>query len=98
MTADLDDAQAQTDAVEGSERPRSVLVTVLVAVIAIALVVAAVAVGYSWGNRGDDSSVPSNSSVDVGFARDMITHHEQAVLMAGYERDTTSDSALHTLA
>ena len=96
MTADLDEAQAGP--VEDSSRPRSVLVTGLVAVIALALVACAIAVGYAWGNNGDGASVPSNSSVDVGFARDMMTHHEQAVEMANYERDNTSDAALHTLA
>ena len=96
MTADLDEAQAGP--VEDSSRPRSVLVTGLVAVIALALVACAIAVRYAWGNNGDGASVPSNSSVDVGFARDMMTHHEQAVEMANYERDNTSDAALHTLA
>ena len=40
----------------------------------------------------------SPSAVDVGFAQDMSTHHTQAVTMAGYERDTTSNSALRVLA
>lgn len=96
MTADLDDVQTDTD--EVAVRARSPLVTVLVGVIALALVAGAVAVGFAWGNSGDSSSVPSNSSVDVGFARDMMTHHEQAVLMAGYERDNTSDAGLKLLA
>jgi len=99
VTADLDDAQ--TEAVESPVRPSSRLVGVLVCLIALALVACAVAVGYAWGNNGDNgdgASIPSNSSVDVGFARDMMTHHEQAVEMANYERDNTSDSALHVLA
>ena len=42
--------------------------------------------------------VPSLSSVDAGFARDMSTHHTQAVMMAGYERHNTSNPALKLLA
>jgi uncharacterized protein (DUF305 family) len=38
------------------------------------------------------------SSVDVGFARDMSVHHGQAVTMASYERDNTSDPAMKVLA
>jgi uncharacterized protein (DUF305 family) len=81
----------------------------LIAVIAVAVLVIAGAAG--WLIRGGSSSatsasasqvtsmsVPSTSSVDAGFARDMATHHTQAVTMAGYERDNTTDPALKNLA
>jgi len=34
---------------------------------------------------------PAAGSVDAGFARDMSTHHRQAVLMAGLARDRSTD-------
>jgi uncharacterized protein (DUF305 family) len=36
--------------------------------------------------------------VDVGFAQDMSEHHQQAVQMASWERDHTTDPALKQLA
>ena len=44
------------------------------------------------------SSVPTADSVDVGFAQDMSVHHQQAVQMASWERDHTTDPALKQLA
>jgi uncharacterized protein (DUF305 family) len=38
------------------------------------------------------------SSVDVGFAQDMSVHHRQAVTMASWARDHTSDPAVRQLA
>jgi uncharacterized protein (DUF305 family) len=48
------------------------------------------------GSRGLD--VPGPDSVDVGFAQDMSVHHEQAVRMANWERDHTTDPQLRQLA
>jgi uncharacterized protein (DUF305 family) len=47
--------------------------------------------------RGDDSSFPGTDSAEAGFARDMKTHHAQAVEMAGivHERLSGSDTPLH---
>ena len=36
--------------------------------------------------------------MDVGFAQDMSVHHQQAVQMASWERDHTTDPALKQLA
>ena len=41
---------------------------------------------------------PADDSADVGFARDMIQHHGQAVELAGLLRDRTEDPELRTLA
>ncbi|MFB6817058.1 DUF305 domain-containing protein [Streptomyces sp. NPDC056347] len=41
---------------------------------------------------------PADSSVDVGFARDMSIHHQQAVEMSFIVRDRTSDEAVRRLA
>lgn len=43
-------------------------------------------------------SPPGDESAEAGFARDMATHHAQAVDMAFVVRDTSSDEALRTLA
>ena len=50
--------------------------------------------GY-WLGR---ARTPAAGSVDVGFARDMSLHHEQAVVMAGLIYDRTDDPAIRTLA
>jgi uncharacterized protein (DUF305 family) len=47
---------------------------------------------------GNDQATPSADSVDVGFAQDMSTHHLQAVTMANWERDHTSEPELRQLA
>jgi uncharacterized protein (DUF305 family) len=73
----------------------------LLGVIAVAVLVLAGTLGWVLGDHS--SSSPSSgsakaSAVDIGFAQDMATHHIQAVTMAGYERDFTSDSGLKVLA
>jgi uncharacterized protein (DUF305 family) len=40
---------------------------------------------------------PADDSADAGFARDMATHHDQAVDMAFILRDVTADSRLRAL-
>ncbi|NNG40496.1 DUF305 domain-containing protein [Flexivirga sp. ID2601S] len=44
------------------------------------------------------NSTPGDNSVEAGFARDMQTHHQQAVEMSFIIRDKTSDQAIRTLA
>jgi uncharacterized protein (DUF305 family) len=97
MTAVLDDATlAQADA-----PPPSRLRAVLISVIVLALLAGAVAGGVLWGRHQRSSagaSVPSATSVDVGFARDMTIHHIQAVTMASYARDYTDNPQIKLLA
>lgn len=83
---------------EGQSPPAgsSALRSVLFAVIAAALLVLAGSAG--WLIRGGGTSTPGPNSVDAGFARDMATHHLQAVTMAGYERDNTTNPGLKVLA
>lgn len=84
---------------EAGQPVRSRLATVLLAIIAACLAAVAVAGGYLWGSSGDtQAATPSTTSVDAGFARDMSTHHTQAVTMANYERDHTSDKNLYLIA
>ena len=75
----------------GSDLPRSTI-----RLAALALVSAVVGAGLAvWLLR---SAVPGDESVEAGFARDMATHHAQAVEMSLLIRDTASDAALRTLA
>jgi uncharacterized protein (DUF305 family) len=76
---------------------RNSLRTVLIAVIAVAVLVMAGAAGFLWGSHGK-SSAPSVSAVDAGFARDMATHHQQAITMAGYTRDNSTNVLVKTVA
>lgn len=71
----------------------------LTAALAVIALVAALAIAATagWLVRGGSAS-PSAGSVDAGFARDMATHHQQAVTMAGYTRDNTSNPQIKMLA
>jgi uncharacterized protein (DUF305 family) len=71
--------------------------TVLVAVLCLAALVVAGGLGYVAGHRSG-SATPGASSVDAGFAWDMSTHHRQAVTMASYVRDHSTDGVVRTLA
>ena len=47
---------------------------------------------------GSRAGTPADDSVEAGFARDMATHHAQAVDMAFLVRDKSSDHHVRTLA
>lgn len=64
---------------------------------AAVLTVAAVALGFLLGSWRAAAAAPSDTSAEAGFARDMQTHHGQAVQMALAIRDRTNDPALRTL-
>jgi uncharacterized protein (DUF305 family) len=61
----------------------------------VLLVVLGVAAGLLGGSR---LATPREGSAEAGFARDMATHHAQAVDMAFVVRDKSTDDALRTLA
>ena len=66
---------------------------------ALALLLLGAAGGMLVGLPGSAApAVPGADSVDVGFAQDMIVHHEQVVEMATWERDHTADPRLRQLA
>jgi len=66
---------------------------------AVGLLLLGAAAGLLVGLPGSTaSSVPAADSVDVGFAQDMSEHHQQAVQMASWERDHTTDPAVKQLA
>lgn len=72
---------------------RTIAWPVVVVVLLFALLLGGLA-GYLL--RG--SRAPAADSVEVGFARDMSIHHEQAVQMAALIYDRTDDEAIRSLA
>jgi len=95
-------AEAAPDEVEEPSEPAAPsrgLRYFLTAVIVVGLMVMAGALGWVVrGDGGGSTGLPGAGSVDVGFAEDMSTHHTQAVTMAGYERDNTTNAGLKVLA
>lgn len=71
---------------------------VLVAVAALGLLMLGAAAGLLLRLPGTQTSTPSLDSVDVGFAQDMSVHHEQAVEMASWVRDHSTDPVIRQLA
>lgn len=70
----------------------------LFAILLVAALTVAGGIGFLIGHRAGEQSTPNASSVDAGFAWDMSVHHRQAVDMAGYTRDRTSDPLIKNLA
>jgi uncharacterized protein (DUF305 family) len=71
--------------------------TVLLAVIAVGLVLLGGGLAVALGiGRGEPA--PAGDSVDAGFARDMSSHHLQAVEMANLVPDRSSDPEIRQLA
>jgi uncharacterized protein (DUF305 family) len=67
----------------------AVLLTVLLLGAALGITLRA-----GWGSAARCDAGP----VDTGFAQDMSVHHRQAVLMAGWARERSTDPAIRSLA
>lgn len=79
--------------------PRAPWVRAFVAVAAaVGLLLLGAAGGLLLGLPTPTPAIPGSGSVDVGFAHDMTVHHQQAVEMASWERDHTTDPVLAQLA
>lgn len=81
--------------------PRSLVwAGAVVFVVAVGLVLLMVVRPSSASSPGSGApgAVPAESSADVGFARDMSVHHQQAVEMAFVVRDRTDDEDVRRLA
>lgn len=65
----------------------------LIAITAVIMLVAGLAVGWVAA-----TAAPGNDSAEAGFARDMQTHHQQAVEMAMYEWRNGGDETLRMVA
>ncbi|MFB6985289.1 DUF305 domain-containing protein [Streptomyces sp. NPDC056178] len=70
----------------------------VVLLLALGLVALMLVRPSSSAGSASPASAPSDTSVDVGFARDMSIHHQQAVEMSFIVRDRTSDVAVRRLA
>ncbi|MFE3944071.1 DUF305 domain-containing protein [Streptomyces sp. NPDC059118] len=80
-----------------SSRPM-VLAGGAVLLLAVSLLALMIVRPSSSAGPASPAAAPSDSSVDVGFARDMSIHHQQAVEMSFIVRDRTSDEAVRRLA
>lgn len=70
------------------------------AVVGVLLVLVALVAGVLLGrlSSGAPAPMPSDSSAEAGFARDMQVHHGQAVEMALLVRDRSDDAEIRLLA
>jgi len=90
-----EDAQQQSDVESEPAAPRGRRpLTIAAAVVAAVLVLIAV-FGAGW--FAHSRSHPGDDSVEAGFARDMSTHHAQAVEMAMLAHEKTTDPGVRTL-
>lgn len=86
-------ADESTDSPQDETDAGTSIFPLLLGVALAALLLGGVA-GYWFGR----SQTPGADSVDVGFARDMSIHHEQAVQMAALVYDRSQDEAIRSLA
>ena len=81
---------------EATDSPEARWVRPLVAIAAVlSLLLLGAAGGLLLGLPG--ASQPEPGPVDIGFSQDITVHHLQAVEMAGWERDHTTEPALAQL-
>jgi uncharacterized protein (DUF305 family) len=89
------EAPAEPEPTPARRRP---LTVILVCVLAVAALVIAGTTGWLIGSSSSAPATVTESSVDAGFARDMSTHHTQAIEMANYARDYSSDPSIKIFA
>ena len=90
-----------SDAPDHPSRHRSRgMVILLSAAAAVVLLLVGATAGLALSGKFGNSApaTPDNSSVDAGFARDMIIHHDQGVLMAHYAEQNTTDPEIGVMA
>lgn len=85
--------EEDVDPLPGGDRRSPLLVAV--AVVALA---GGIALGLLGAGALLRPAVPAEGSVDVGFARDMQAHHDQAVQMSVLVRDRTTDETVRGIA
>ena len=73
------------------------ILLLVAAAIVLLLVGATLGLALSGSFRSAPTT-PDSSSVDAGFARDMIVHHDQGVLMAHYAEQNTQDPEIGVMA
>lgn len=83
---------------ERAGRSRGMTILLLAAgAVVLLLVGATLGLALSGSFRSAPAN-PDSSSVDAGFARDMIVHHDQGVLMAHYAEQNTDDPEIGVMA
>ncbi|MEU4667211.1 DUF305 domain-containing protein [Amycolatopsis sp. NPDC023774] len=95
------EADLEPDVDEAGERPTwSRWVVIGGSMLAVLLIGVAIGVFASRLTDGSDAApaTPGAGSVEVGFAQDMSTHHLQAVTMANWARDHSTDPEVRQLA
>lgn len=75
-----------------AEQPRAMTSQRWLPALLALILLAAAAVLWATASRP-----PSDTSLEAGFARDMMVHHDQAVTMALLARDRTDDPLIRTL-
>nr|WP_312867601.1 DUF305 domain-containing protein [Amycolatopsis pithecellobii] len=81
--------------------PRPTARPVVIAATVIVVLLVGAVLGMFLTQRALDSSgpaTPGTGSVEVGFAQDMSVHHLQAVTMANWARDHSTDPEVRQLA
>ncbi len=66
--------------------------------IILAVLIAGILIGSYKNQDTKNTNIPSDTSAEAGFARDMGDHHQQAVDMAFIIRDKSTDSMIRVLA
>ena len=79
---------------ESSSLPQGINVKALMTFAVVAIL--STLIGFGLGMRQSDA--PAADSPEVGFARDMMMHHAQAVDMATLLRDRTEDTEMRQIA
>jgi uncharacterized protein (DUF305 family) len=79
-------------------RSRGMTILLLSAAAVVLLLVGATLGLALSGAFASAPANPDTTSVDAGFARDMIVHHDQGVLMAHYAEQNTTDDEIGVLA
>ena len=76
------------------------MVILLAAAGAVVLLLVGATAGLALSGKFGNSApaTPDNASVDAGFARDMIIHHDQGVLMAHYAEQNATDPEIGVMA
>jgi uncharacterized protein (DUF305 family) len=95
------EADLEPDVDEPGERPTwSRWVVIGGSMLAVLLIGVAIGVFAARLTDGSDAApaTPGAGSVEVGFAQDMSTHHLQAVTMANWARDHSTDPEVRQLA
>jgi uncharacterized protein (DUF305 family) len=77
---------------------RTLLFLIAAGAVVLLLVGATAGLALSGKFGSSTPATPDTNSVDAGFARDMIVHHDQGVLMAHYAEANTTDNEIGVLA